>query len=109
MGDDLRTNSRSRSIESASVPCNEGQHKFTTELARTVGAIGIEDLHILGMMAYRKLARAVADAAMWQLLTFLNNKVASARGQIVLGSRWFPSTKSCSGRAHIKKRMPPQH
>ena len=67
------------------------QHKFTTELARTAGAIGIEDLHILGMMANRKLARAVADAAMGQLLTFLKNKVASAGGQIFLASRWFPS------------------
>lgn len=40
------------------------QHKFSTELARTCGAIGIEDLHLLGMMANHKLARAVADAAM---------------------------------------------
>ena len=85
------------------------QHKFTTELARTVGAIGIEDLHILGMMANRKLARAVADAAMGQLLTFLKNKVASAGGQIFLASRWFPSTKRCSGCGHIKKRMPLKH
>src|SRR6266699_3649948 len=85
------------------------QHKFTTELARTAGAIGIEDLHILGMMANRKFARAVADAAMGQLLTFLKNKVASAGGQIFLASRWFPSTKRCSGCGHIKKRMPLKH
>src|SRR5258708_4529821 len=58
------------------------QHKFTTELARTCGAIGIEDLHILGMMANRKLARAVADAAMGQLLTFLQNKMASVGRQV---------------------------
>ena len=32
------------------------QHKFTTELARTCGTIGIEDLNILGMMANRKLS-----------------------------------------------------
>ena len=85
------------------------QHKFTTELARTAGAIGIEDLHILGMMANRKLARAVADAAMGQLLTFLKNKVTSAGGQIFLASRWFPSTKRCSGCGQIKKRMPLKH
>jgi putative transposase len=84
-------------------------HKFTTELARTAGAIGIEDLHILGMMANRKLARAVADAAMGQLLTFLKNKVASAGGQIFLASRWFASTKRSSGCGHIKKRMPLKH
>jgi putative transposase len=82
------------------------QHTFTTELARTAGAIGIEDLHILGMMEKRKLARAVADAAMGQLLTFLRNKVASAAGQIFLASRWFPSTKRCSDCGHLKKRMP---
>ena len=85
------------------------QHKFTTELARTCGAIGIEDLHILGMMANRKLARAVADAAMGQLLTFLKNKMASAGGQVFIASRWFPSTKRCSGCGHVKKRMPLKH
>jgi putative transposase len=85
------------------------QHKFTTELARTCGAIGIEDLHILGMMANRKLARAVADAAMGQLLTFLKNKMASAGGQVFIASRWFPSTKRCSGCGYVKKRMPLKH
>lgn len=85
------------------------QHKFTTELARTCGAIGIEDLHILGMMANRKRARAVADAAMGQLLTFLKNKMASAGGQVFIASRWFPSTKRCSGCGYVKKRMPLKH
>ncbi len=32
----------------------DAQHKFTTELARTCGAICIEDLNLLGMMANRK-------------------------------------------------------
>ena len=47
------------------------QHKFTTELARTCGAIGIEDLHILGMMANRKVAlcgRRCGDGAIAHLL-----------------------------------------
>src|SRR5215469_10271806 len=67
------------------------QHKFTTEVARTCGAIGIEDLNILGMMANPRLARAVADAAMGQLLQFLKTKVASAGGQVFVASRWYPS------------------
>ena len=85
------------------------QHKFTTELARTCGAIGIEDLNILGMMANRNLARAIADAAMGQLLQFLKNKVASAGGNLFIASRWFPSTKRCSCCGHVKKRMPLKH
>ncbi len=82
------------------------QHKFTTELARTCGVVGIEDLNILGMMVNRKLARAVADAAMGQLLQFLKTKVANAGGEIFIASRWFPSTKRCSCCGHVKKRMP---
>ena len=59
------------------------QHKFTSELARTCGGIGIENLNILGMMANHKLARAVVDAAMGQLLQFLKTKVASCwRGDL---------------------------
>ena len=85
------------------------QHKFTTELARTCGVIGIEDLHILGMMANRKLSRAVADAAMGQLLQFLQTKVANAGGDLFVASRWFPSTKRCSCCGHVKKRMPLKH
>ncbi|GHO75074.1 transposase [Ktedonobacter sp. SOSP1-85] len=85
------------------------QHKFTTELARTAGVIGIEDLHLLGMMANHKLARAVADAAMGQLLQFLKTKVATAGGDVFIASRWFPSTKRCSCCGHVKKRMPLKH
>ena len=85
------------------------QHKFTTELARTAGAIGIEDLNLLGMMANRKLARAVADAAMGQLVQFLKAKVANAGGDLFIASRWFPSTKRCSCCGHVKKRMPLKH
>jgi len=85
------------------------QHKFTTELARTCGVIGIEDLNILGMMANRKLARAVADAAMGQLLQFLKTKITNAGGDLFIASRWFPSTKRCSCCGQIKKRMPLKH
>jgi putative transposase len=85
------------------------QHTFTTELARTCGTIGVEDLNLLGMMANRKLARAVADAAMGQLLQFLKTKVATAGGDVFIASRWFPSTKRCSCCGHVKKRMPLKH
>ena len=85
------------------------QHKFTTELAQTCRTIGVEDLNILGMMQSRSLARAVADAAMGQLLRFLKTKVANAGGDLFIASRWFPSTKRCSCCGHVKKRMPLKH
>ena len=79
------------------------QHKFTTELVRTCGAIGIEDLNILGMMANRKLSRAVADAAMGQLLQFLKTKVAASGGNLFIASRWFPSTANAARGAVTSK------
>ncbi|MDQ2905652.1 MAG: transposase [Chloroflexota bacterium] len=87
----------------------DAPQKFTTELARTVGTIGIEDLNILGMMANRKLSRAVADAAMGQLLQFLKTKVAASGGNLFIASRWFASTKRCSCCGQVKKRMPLKH
>src|SRR6185437_14557578 len=82
------------------------QHKFSTTVARTCGVIGIEDLHIKGMLKNHHKARATADAAMGQLLQFLRTKLAVAGGIVFIADRWFPSTKLCSQCAHKKKRMP---
>ncbi|MGW5667777.1 IS607 family element RNA-guided endonuclease TnpB, partial [Micromonospora sp. NPDC003776] len=40
----------------------DGLHKLTTGLAREYGTIVVEDLHVAGMLANRRLARQVADA-----------------------------------------------
>src|SRR5258708_36829752 len=63
------------------------QHKFTTELARTCGLIGIEDLNILGMMANRRRARAIAAAAMGQPLQFTKTKSTKAGDDMFSASR----------------------
>ncbi len=87
----------------------DGQHKFSAEIARTCAVLGIEDLHIQGMMKSRRKAKAVADAAMGQLLGLLETKVRAAGGHVFIASRWFPSTKLCSRCGHKKKRMPEKH
>ncbi len=56
----------------------DAHHKFTTEIARTCGVVGIEDLHIRGMLKNHRRARATADAAMGQTLRFLRTKLAAA-------------------------------
>jgi putative transposase len=87
----------------------DAQHKFSSEIARTCAVIGIEDLHLRGMLKNRRKAKAIADAAMGQLLRFLETKVRAAGGQVFIADRWFPSTKLCSGCGHKKKRMPEKH
>jgi putative transposase len=46
---------------------------------------------------------------MGQLLQFLQTKVAASGGNLFIASRWFPSTKRCSGCGHVKTRMPLKH
>src|SRR5215468_6894762 len=58
------------------------------------------------MFKNRKLARAMADAGLGQLLGFFATKMPAVGGQAILVDRFFPSTRKCSGCGHVKKRMP---
>ena len=71
-------------------------HKLTTDLTRRFHTIGIEDLHVRGMMANRRLARAIADMGFHAFRRQLDYKAHRRGGQIVVADRWFPSSKTCS-------------
>jgi putative transposase len=58
------------------------------------------------MMKNRRLARAMADAGLGQLLTLFAQKMKGVGGTTIIVARFFPSTKQCSGCGHVKKRMP---
>ena len=70
-------------------------HKLTTRLANCYGIIGIEDLHLKGLLKNHKLARSFSDAALGKLLTLLANKVEAHGGQVIKVGRFFPSSKTC--------------
>src|SRR5215470_3912605 len=70
-------------------------HKLTTQLATCYGIIGIEDLHLKGLLKHRKLARSFSDAALGKLLTLLVSKVEQRVGQVIRVDRFFPSSKTC--------------
>ena len=76
-------------------------HKATTEIVRRFDVIGIEDLHVRGMMANGKLARAVADVGMFEFSRQITYKAAMQGVRIVVADRWFPSSKTCSDCGHI--------
>ncbi len=71
-------------------------HKLTTEVARSCGLVGVEDLHLKGLLRNRCLARAFSDAALGRLLDLLDSKVRAAGGQVVKVGRFFPSSQRCS-------------
>src|SRR3984893_6255423 len=68
--------------------------KLTTRIANSYGTIGIEDLHLKGLLKNRSLARSFSDAALGKLLNVLTSKVEQRGGQVIKGGRFFPSTKT---------------
>jgi putative transposase len=80
-------------------------HKLTTSLTRTYRTIGIEDLNVRGMVANRHLARAVMDGGFYEFRRQLDYKARLYGSRIMVASRWYPSSKTCSCCSVIKETL----
>jgi putative transposase len=74
----------------------DGLHQLSTSITRRFHTIGVEDLNVRGMLANRRLARAIADMGFYELRRQLDYKAARRGGQVVVVDRWYPSSKLCS-------------
>jgi putative transposase len=70
-------------------------HKLTTEIARSSGLVGVEDLHVKGLIRNRCLSLSFSVAALGKLLDLLETKVPQAGGRLVKVDRFFPSSQRC--------------
>lgn len=77
-------------------------HKLTTKLVSENDVIAVEDLNVSGMLKNRCLSKAVADVGIFELNRQLNYKADWYGKQVVMVSRWFASTKTCSSCGAIK-------
>ncbi len=75
-------------------------HKLTTWLAKTFDVICIEDLNVKGMLKNHKLARAIADLGLFEFRRQLEYKCKLYGSELVIISRWYPSSRSCSNCGH---------
>ncbi|HEY9800943.1 MAG TPA: transposase [Leptolyngbyaceae cyanobacterium] len=71
-------------------------HKLTTYLAKNHGVIVIEDLNVSGMMANRKLSKAIADMGFYEFRRQLEYKTKLYYRSLVVVDRFYPSSKTCS-------------
>jgi putative transposase len=78
-------------------------HKATTALAEQYGFIGVESLHVKGMMQNHAMAQALEDTAFGRFAAFLSTKVTARDGQVLAIGRFFPSSKTCSCCGHVKQ------
>jgi putative transposase len=67
--------------------------------------IVLEDLHVSGMLKNRRLSRAVADVGFYEFRRQIEYKAASAGVAVQTVSRWFPSSKTCSGCGTVKEEL----
>lgn len=75
---------------------NDALHKLTHSLVSRFTLIVIEDLNVQGMMANRRLARAIADVGMGEFRRQLEYKAKLYGSEIVVADRWYASSKTCS-------------
>ncbi|MFC7450279.1 RNA-guided endonuclease InsQ/TnpB family protein [Rhodococcus daqingensis] len=71
-------------------------NEVSNALVKTHDRIALEDLHVTGMLANHRLARAISDAAWAEFARMLRYKQAWRHGDIAVVDRWFPSSKTCS-------------
>lgn len=80
-------------------------HQITNKLIRENQTIVVEDLNITGMLKNHKLARSISDSSWGILLRQLDYKANWNGNTIIKISRWFPSSKKCSGCGNVKENL----
>jgi putative transposase len=72
-------------------------HQFTSRLAKTKSTVVIEDLNVSGLLKNHHLAPAIGDVGFGEFRRQLSYKAAWYGCQVLVASRWEPSSKTCSG------------
>ena len=75
-------------------------HRTATALVRGHDVIVIEDLAVTNMIRNRSLAKAISDCGWGTFRRLLAYKTARAGRHLIVTSRWYPSSKTCSACGH---------
>lgn len=71
-------------------------HKLTTRLCRENQAVAVEELHVKGMLANDKLARAISDVGFGMFRSQIEYKAKRYGTRLIVADRWYPSSRLCS-------------
>jgi putative transposase len=80
----------------------ETLHQITTYLCKNHAHIVVEDLNVSGLLSNHKLAQVIADCGFHEFKRQLEYKAKKFGCKIIIASRWFPSSKTCSNCGHIQ-------
>ena len=71
-------------------------HNISKYIVENFNEIGMENLHIKGMVKNRKLSKAISDSSMSKLKQFISYKQKEYGKEVLLLGRFEASTKECS-------------
>jgi putative transposase len=77
-------------------------HQLTSRLAKTNLVVVIEDLNVVGMLRNHHLAQAIGDMGFGEFRRQLTYKGAWYGCQVIVVSRWEPTSKTCSNCGALK-------
>lgn len=80
-------------------------HKMTTEIASAYRLVGMEDLHVRGMVRNHRLALSISDAALGEIGRQLQYKKAWFGGTLQKVGRFYASSKTCNDCGYINKAL----
>ncbi len=80
-------------------------HRASTRLVRQNDVIVIEDLAVAHMVRNRRLARAISDAGWGEFRRQLAYKCERYGRELIVISRWYPSSKTCSACGHLQAQL----
>lgn len=81
----------------------DAQHKASHAIASTYAFIGVEDLHVKGMVKNRRLSLAISDVGLGEFLRQIQYKAEALGGKVVKVGRFFASSKTCNDCGFVNK------
>lgn len=76
-------------------------NKATTSICKKYAQVRIEDLNVRGMIANRKLSKAISDLGFYEFRRQLEYKAPVYGTKLDIVERWYPSSKQCRKCEHI--------
>lgn len=83
----------------------DAQHKASNAIAKTYAFIGLEDLHVKGMVKNKKLALAVSDVGVGEFIRQIEYKSDAFGGKTQRVGRFYASSKTCSDCGYIHQEL----
>ncbi len=83
----------------------DAHHKASHAIAATYAFIGVEDLHVKGMVKNHKLALSLSDVGLGEFIRQIEYKSDWFGGRMVKVGRFYASSKTCNDCGYINQEL----